>query len=120
MTESQDLKLYAIMRLDLNMPFGKACAQAGHAYLNSFLAAPPQLQQEYQKEGIGTKICLGAKDLKELEKYLEKIQHLPHALIVDSGHVFLPYFTGDPIITALGVGPLTTDEARILRRLKLL
>ena len=29
------------MRLDLNMPFGKACAQAGHAYLNSFLAAPP-------------------------------------------------------------------------------
>jgi PTH2 family peptidyl-tRNA hydrolase len=69
---------------------------------------------------LGTKICLGAKDLKELEKYYGKVRDLPHAWIVDHGHVFPPHFDGGQIVTALGIGPLTPDEAKILRRLKLI
>ena len=104
------LRLYAIVRSDLNMSPGKLASQAGHAYLNSYLKcleADPQLAQEYQRDGIGTKVCLKA-PLNKLQKAYEIAieQGIPCALIVDSGHVMPPYFNGDPIITALGIGPI--------------
>lgn len=38
--EDKTLRLYAIIRGDLEMTNGKATAQAGHAYLGAFLLAP--------------------------------------------------------------------------------
>ena len=35
------LKMYAVLRGDLGMDTGKACSQAGHAYLGAYLNAPP-------------------------------------------------------------------------------
>ena len=118
------LRLYAIVRSDLDMSPGKLASQAGHAYLNSFLkclAADPQLAQEYQGySGTGTKVCLQA-PLHKLNTAWEQALELgiPCDMIIDSGHVMLPHFNGDPIITALGIGPiLRKDIHRITKRFK--
>jgi len=102
------------------MPKGKMAAQAGHAYLNVFLEAEQERQQEYQKDGIGTKICLEG-SLLQIENTYEKAKAagLPCSLIIDSGHVLPPIFMGDPIITALGIGPLTKEEAKIVKKFRL-
>ena len=120
-----ELKLYAIIRADLGMTPGKLSAQAGHAFLNAYLEAfekDPQLAKEYQKDGIGTKICLQAKNLNQLlkiENHL-KADDMPASLIIDSGHIMPPHFLGQPIITALGAGPMTTETAKkYFKRLKL-
>jgi hypothetical protein len=39
--------MYAIVRSDLVMTAGKAASQAGHAFLDSFLTAPPDLTKAY-------------------------------------------------------------------------
>ncbi len=118
------LRLYAIVRSDLNMTPGKLASQAGHAYLNSFLKcfeADPQLAQEYQGySGIGTKVCLKA-PLHKLQKAYEQAIELgiPCDLIVDSGHIMHPHFDGFPIVTALGIGPiLRKDIQHITKRFK--
>lgn len=102
------------------MPKGKMAAQAGHAYLNVFLEAGQKRQQEYQKDGIGTKICLEG-TLEQIENTYAKAKaaELPCSLITDSGHILPPFFMGDPIITALGIGPLNKKEAKILKKFKL-
>ena len=94
---------------------GKASAQAGHAYVNSLLEAlkqNPDIVQEYQQDGLGTKICLVSKNLKDLifANHLAKEAGLPNSLIVDSGHVMPPHFDGNTIITALGIGPCTRAD----------
>jgi peptidyl-tRNA hydrolase len=55
--------LYAIIREDLNMSPGKLSAQAGHAFLDSYLETErinPQRAEEYRSDGHGTKITLNA------------------------------------------------------------
>lgn len=104
---------------------GKLASQAGHAYLNSYLKAQiddPETASLYQADGIGTKICLRAKNLNQiLQTYdLVKEAGIPCDLITDSGHVMLPHFTGEPIVTALGIGPARRDQIHhITKRLKL-
>jgi len=108
------------------MPAGKLAAQAGHAYTNTLLTAllaNPRLALDYESPGvIGTKICLRAKNLEQLLQAKEQAEAAgyPCQLITDSGHILLPHFTGDPIVTALGIGPITKEQARpILNKFKL-
>lgn len=102
------------------MPTGKACSQAAHATLGAYLEAPKDKQDQFNSDGIGTKICLGVADLQAILEWRDWATHLdlPHALIEDTGAN--TYFKGIPTISALGIGPLTEDEARPLRTLKLL
>jgi len=109
------LRIYAIVRGDLQMTSGKCSAQSGHAYVNSLLEAlkqNPNIIQEYMPDGIGTKVCLVAKNEAELRfaHYRAKERKLPCSLIIDSGHVMPPFFDGNPIVTALGIGPCTRDQ----------
>lgn len=107
------------------MSAGKLSAQAGHAYTNSLLTAIKQIPEvalQYEDAGrIGTKICLKAKSLLDIEKVYYKAQQLgiPCSLITDSGHVMPPHFDGSPIITALGIGPLTRAQSKFLSKFKL-
>lgn len=107
------------------MTVGKASAQAGHAYTNSLLTAieqSPQTANQYEEVGrIGTKICLKAKTLSQLEMTYAKAKMLglPCSLITDSGHVMPPHFDGNPIVTALGVGPINQQEAKLLSKFRL-
>ncbi|WP_306109961.1 aminoacyl-tRNA hydrolase [Pseudomonas sp. Leaf58] len=112
------LYIYAIVPTSLEMPVGKTCPQAGHAYVDSYCAAKethPELAAQYRDLGKGgSKVALKAKNHRELivawGKALEA--GLPCALVVDKTHILPPHFDGTPIITALGIGPCTKAEAR--------
>jgi PTH2 family peptidyl-tRNA hydrolase len=107
------------------MPAGKLAAQAGHAFLDAYLAcrdADPERAARYHTAGHGTKVLLLAPTLDTLYRVAEQATRagLPHALITDAGHVLRPHFTGAPMVTALGLGPIVRQEApALLRRLSL-
>jgi len=114
--DHRPLNLYAIYRADLDMPPGKIAAQCGHAYLNAYdegLRLRPDITAGYKGTGNGTKLCMYAKNLGQLLRAYKEAQAagLPCSLIIDRGHVLPPNFDGQPIITALGLGPVFRDEA---------
>lgn len=122
-TEShRPMALYAIYRADLEMPLGKLAAQCGHAFQNAWDRARetrPEIASQYKGTGNGTKICMYAKNLNQLIQAYREAQALglPCDLIIDRGHVLAPQFDGQPIITALGIGPAFKDEiATITKR----
>ena len=92
---------------------GKAASQAGHAFLDSYLTATQTLTDAYRADGLGTKVVLVAPDETALRATHDAARGLglPTALIVDSGHIMPPHFDGNPIVTALGLGPLTREQA---------
>lgn len=116
-------RLYAIACKDLDMPKGKLSAQTGHAFLGAGLECQeqdPERMKKYLADFPGTKIVLEA-SLPEMIEIWQKAQKkgIPSSLIIDSGHVMPPYFHGQPIITALGLGPLTKREAEFIKHLPL-
>jgi PTH2 family peptidyl-tRNA hydrolase len=112
--------MYAVVRRDLEMPPGKLSAQAGHAYTESLfdcIAARPQDAERYRlKVNGGSKVTVYARDLDEMRNLARLCAKagVPHALFTDEGHVMPPHFDGRPIVTALGIGPLTRRQARPL------
>lgn len=114
----EHLYVYAIARKDLDMPPGKLSSQLGHAYgdaLEISREVRPDLHLRYRNnDNGGSKVSLYAKNENHLIKaYIElKELGIPCAIIVDRNHILPPYFDGNPIITALGVGPCTKPEAK--------
>lgn len=111
------LNMYAIYRKDLEMPPEKLAAQTGHAYLNAWDKAKeqrPDIAALYKGTGNGTKICMYAKNLGQLLRAYRDFQAagIPCDLIIDRGHKLYPHFDGNPIITALGIGPAYEDEVK--------
>lgn len=106
------LRLYAIVRGDLEMPPGKLASQAGHAFLESYLKTTHQIQDEYRLDGLGTKITLKARNLDDIlwAQFMCEEGRFSHATIVDEGHVMPPHFDGSPIITAIGIGPYRRED----------
>lgn len=102
------------------MPPGKLAAQAGHAFVEAYLASSSQEATEYRSDSVGTKVVLQGRlpDLLTAADRCER-EGIPHALIEDSDHVMPPHFDGSPIVTALGVG-LSPDASRITKTFKLL
>jgi len=103
------------------MPPGKLAAQAGHAFLDSYLDAVvlrPQDAETYRADGHGTKVALRAEHLDDVLQAHAMAQRagIPSALITDSGHVLPPSFDGSPIVTALGLGPARRAEVRRITR----
>jgi peptidyl-tRNA hydrolase len=102
------------------MPIGKACSQAGHAFVEAFKQASSDRQSEYNADGLGTKICLQVDSLHQLVKLIDKAkaQGINCALIEDTGRNTT--FNGIPTISAAGFGPLRKGEFAALKRLELL
>lgn len=103
------------------MPPGKLAAQAGHAYTDALfdcLDRDPATAQRYRRGHGGSKVTLKAKNEFALRRALREAQEagLPCALVTDSGHVLLPHFDGSPVVTALGIGPCTWEEARFIAK----
>ena len=100
------------------MPAGKLAAQAGHAYTDSVLDCLdkfPELVQRYRDgDNAGSKATLQAKNEFALLKAYKacKDAGLPCALVVDQNHIMPPHFDGSPIVTALGIGPISRAEAK--------
>lgn len=104
------------------MTRGKAASQAGHAFLDSFLTAPPDIIQAYRADG-GTKIVLAVSDERALADiyHAARMAKLPCAMVIEQDHVMAPSFDGSPIATAVGIGPVRRSQAKpITGGLKLL
>lgn len=113
--------MYAIMRDDLHMSPGKMAAQAGHAFLDTYERCSkeyPDRAIEYHSDCHGTKVILSAKREDQLLSLFEAVKPtgIPCALIIDSGHIMPPHFDGNPIVTALGIGPATRSEIHHLTK----
>ena len=113
------IKMFAVLRGDINMSAGKCCSQAGHVYVNSCLLTQihyPDLCAEYQ----GTKVCLESAGLDDLLLAHKKLWYagIPCDLMIDSN---VPsFYGGHPCVTALGVGPIHDSIAKkYLRKFKL-
>lgn len=109
------LNIYAIYRRDLEMPPGKLAAQCGHAFdlaHEAGRALRPEVTASYRGTGNGTKVVMSGKNQGQLIRaYREaKAAGLPVVLVIDRGHVLPPHFDGNPIITAVGIGPVYKDE----------
>ena len=109
-----DLRLYAILRTDIQMSIGKTAAQAGHAYVNAANASRGTPEGEaYARLNPGTKICLSGgseAEIMELRDHLASVG-IASFTVFDQDHVELPDFTGARILTALGVGPIRALHA---------
>lgn len=109
------------------MSEGKANAQSGHAYVDAILHALShgdanvrQVAMSYAELDPGTKICLDGGSLPKFENLIERLSAagVPHVVITDSGHIELPDFDGNPIVTAIGIGPLRPSKTpKFLRKL---
>lgn len=115
---------FAIVRKDLKMPCGKLSAQAGHAYAAVLRCASQKHSDrigKYENPATGgSKITLEARNTNQLLKAynLALGANLPAVVIVDHGHILLPHFTGEPVITAVGIGPcLQSEVAHFTRKL---
>lgn len=101
---------------------GKSASQAGHAFLESFVKADRATGMSYLKDG-GTKIALSAPNLSTIQNIYDAAiaAGLPCALVVESGHIMPPVFDGEPVVTAVGIGPVERSAARgITKKLRLM
>jgi PTH2 family peptidyl-tRNA hydrolase len=143
-----EVKQVIVIRKDLNMRKGKACAQASHASMAVLLDAMNKSQRtdhvemprgympyikyirhmEFEENsywdkwlnGRFTKICVSCKDEAELLKLhlAAKDANIPTALITDAGFT---EFDGVPTNTCIAIGPYWSEEIdKITGNLKLL
>jgi PTH2 family peptidyl-tRNA hydrolase len=117
-----DLRLYLLVRMDLNIPFGKALPQAGHGYMDAFLEAmaiAPERAAAYVTTGARAKIAKEAKNLAALERAQRECQDLgiPTVMIKDAGWTVFKERT----VTCLGVGPARRSELpKFVERMRLI
>lgn len=111
-------KQVILVRQDLKLPKGKACAQCSHASVEAVLRSDKSLVKSWREEGMA-KIVVKVKDQKELLKYLQlaKDEGLTTALITDAGRTVITPGTK----TCLGIGPDEEEKIdSITEELKLL
>lgn len=113
--DHRGLVIYAVFPKDIEMPGGKLIAQCCHAVDETHTTAKamrPDITAQYKGTGHGTKAVMYVKNQGQLLRAYRELQEkgLPCHLIIDRGHVLPPDFDGDPIITALGFGPVYRDE----------
>jgi peptidyl-tRNA hydrolase, PTH2 family len=116
MDNQNELRMVVIFREDLDLPSGKLAAQAGHAFLSSWISfyeKDPNQAMSYAK-GSQVKIALVAKDCSQLEAIALKAKNrnVTFAFIADEGRTVVPPGT----VTALGLGPMTKQDSNALTR----
>lgn len=107
------------------MSAGKLAAQAGHAYdytIRNALSGSPEAYARYcAGDNAGSKVTLEARNADELIDLFNQAREegLPCSIVVDQHHILPPHFTGEPIITALGIGPVSKAQSKhILKKLR--
>ena len=100
------------------MDRGKLASQASHARCLSLLkfikAHPNRLDEFVGLNCCGTVAILEARNETALDRaaYEAEAAGLPWALFTDSGHVMPPHFDGNPVVTALAIGPAARADMR--------
>ena len=100
-------KQVILLRKDLRLPLGKACAQCAHAAVEAAFNSDKTKISAWRKEG-SKKVVLKVKDEKELLSYLQfaKDAGLKCALITDAGKTVIAPGTK----TCVGIGPDDEDK----------
>ena len=115
---SDKYKQVILIRQDLKLPKGKACAQAAHASVEAVLRADLLLVESWRKQGMA-KIVLKVKDERELVEYFQRAKEegVASSLISDAGRTVIAPGTK----TCAGIGPALEEEIdKITQDLKLL
>ncbi len=118
--ENSELRMAVVFRADLNLPNGKACAQAGHAFLTAWTKCENRELATAYMANSQAKIILVAPNLDTLHKIIERAKKrgVSYALITDEGRTV---FDGVPTVTCLGIGPCDkTSYNNITRALSLM
>lgn len=102
-----DLRIYCLIRQDIDMPLGKTIAQSGHAFMGAMLVADPVIVDEYLS-GPFTKISKWTKNLDSILRAKRECDELelPTALITDIGRTVF----SEPTVTCLGIGPVKRNQ----------
>jgi PTH2 family peptidyl-tRNA hydrolase len=110
-------KMTVVVRGDLNLSKGKACAQVGHAVLECYLREDDKkLKQSWLDEGA-KKVVLKIDSLERLYSLNDSAKRLglTTSLIQDAGHTEVAAGT----VTCLGIGPDREDKIdKITKELK--
>ena len=109
-TENMELRLYCVIRGDLEIPAGKLMVQAGHAFVSAMYKAWADHAEQVTNymENSQPKIVLKAKNEAALRRAKAECLTLgiPCYLVTDAGRtVFL-----EPTTTCLGIGPVRKSE----------
>jgi peptidyl-tRNA hydrolase, PTH2 family len=116
------LRMYVIVRTDIDIPTGKLGGQAGHAFLNAFFkceAMFPDRAEVYKNDDLQSKIILNGKNLNNIMTIHHSCLELniPSVIVRDAG---LTVFK-EPTITCIGIGPIEkTDTPKMISKLRLL
>lgn len=106
------------MRGDIEMSSGKMASQACHASrlsLMEYLQSNPERAGEFlEKNSCGSMVILRAKKESDLLTSFAKAEDVgfPCAKFMDSGHIHGEDFDGEPILTAVAIGPATKESMR--------
>lgn len=127
-----ELKIWIVMRQDLEMPLGKAIAQGGHAVDWTLAAAARQDEPSHpnhHNEEVGRveryrlqntpKITVKAKNLAAMKRAFDECKeaNIPCSFVVDEGRTIF----AEPTATAVGIGPCYYEELpKFVQRLQLL
>jgi peptidyl-tRNA hydrolase, PTH2 family len=119
MNNSKELKMWLVVRGDIEIPKGKLAAQAGHGFCSALMKAINHdrkfIDETYEEPIVEAyfrqnqpKITVIAKNLAALERgYTECVENgLPCAIIEDLGRTIFP----EPTTTVFAVGPCFSDE----------
>lgn len=100
--KSEEYKQAIIIRKDLKLPIGKACAQSSHASVEAVLRSDKDIVKKWHLEGM-KKVVLKVADEKELLIYnqIAKDAGLVTAVIQDAGLTVVKPGTR----TCLAIGP---------------
>lgn len=107
-------KQIILLRADLKLPLGKACAQVAHASVEAVLKSNEKVVMAWREEGM-PKIVVKAADEKELVRYFQqaKEQGLAVSLITDAGRTVVAPGTK----TCVGIGPDREERVDAVTRL---
>lgn len=104
---TEELKIWIVVRQDLDMPVGKMIAQGGHAVDWALASAPDDIVSKYRAQ-MTPKITVKVKNLYALDRAFNEAKEagLPCAYIIDEGRTVFP----EPTPTCIGIGPCYRAE----------
>ena len=102
-----NMKMVILVRKDLQLPKGKAAAQAAHAAVEAAFRSDKDKVKQWRDEGQ-KKVVLRVVDEKELLRYMQEAKDagLQTAMITDAGKTVIAPGTK----TCVGIGP-DTEQA---------
>lgn len=109
--EPEELRIYCLMRTDLDMPTGKAIVQGGHAVsflLYKVLKGDPDLFERYCNSELQTKIILKAKSVAAIARLKIELDDakIPYFIVTDAGRTVFP----EPTVTCMSCGPMYKSQ----------